>query len=256
MQTEHIYINYMAINQINGKAYIGKTGNFRKRKQTHISRAMSGNNDCRIFYPALRKHGPENFKWYKLYETHDEKLAYKMETFFIKHYNTNTRKNNDSCGYNGNDGGKGIGLGTKTSQETRHRISISNTGKKRTQEQLEKRSKLSIKLWQNKEFRDKMSKALKLAFQKPEYREMSRNRYKDIEFAKKHKESVKKAMSRPEVIANIGKLWEVTFPDGHIENTHNMSEFCRKHNLSSGKMTLVAQGKRNHHKGFKCKHVK
>ena len=51
------------------------------------------------------------------------------------------------------------------------------------------------------------------------------------------------------------KEWEITFPDGHTEIIRNLTQFCMEHNLFSSLMCLVAQGKRKHHKGFKCRKV-
>jgi hypothetical protein len=44
----------------------------------------------------------------------------------------------------------------------------------------------------------------------------------------------------------------VTFPDGHQESVYNMTEFCKKHGLSKGNMSMVASGKLPHTKQFKC----
>ena len=52
-------------------------------------------------------------------------------------------------------------------------------------------------------------------------------------------------------------LYEVTFPDKHIEIIKGMSEFCRKHHLVRGDMTDLALNttKRSQHKGYKCKKI-
>lgn len=48
----------------------------------------------------------------------------------------------------------------------------------------------------------------------------------------------------------------ITAPDGTQYQTKNLAAFCRIHDLRRAKMTLVAQGKRNHHQGWNCKYVK
>lgn len=173
MTTETIYIDYIAVNQINGKLYVGKSGEFLTRKQTHIREAKNGSNTCPIFYPALRKYGPENFKWYKLYETHDEAIAYVMEKFFIGIYNTNGTLPN-SHGYNANDGGEG-GCG-------------SFTGKKHSEESKIKMSVIKLGTKASDEAKHNMSLAQEIRWQNPE-------------FVKRHKDS----MNRPEVIDKIIK---------------------------------------------------
>jgi group I intron endonuclease len=41
-------------------------------------------------------------------------------------------------------------------------------------------------------------------------------------------------------------------PEGEPFEIFNMSKFCRANNLSCGHMIAVSQGKRNHHKGYRC----
>jgi hypothetical protein len=49
--------------------------------------------------------------------------------------------------------------------------------------------------------------------------------------------------------------YQITYPDGHKENTNNLNDFCRKHNLNSGDIHQVALGNCNHHKGFKANKI-
>jgi len=49
--------------------------------------------------------------------------------------------------------------------------------------------------------------------------------------------------------------WIVTDPQGVEFTIHNLQEFCRQQNLWSNAMTLVSQGKRSHHKQWKCRKV-
>jgi hypothetical protein len=45
----------------------------------------------------------------------------------------------------------------------------------------------------------------------------------------------------------------VTFPDGHEIRVGNLSEFCKKNNLSRSALNKVAIGGQIQHKGFTCK---
>jgi len=56
-------IIYRAENIITSQSYVGRTNNFRKRKRIHISEALKGSNKHPKFYNAIRKYGPENFRW-------------------------------------------------------------------------------------------------------------------------------------------------------------------------------------------------
>jgi len=46
--------------------------------------------------------------------------------------------------------------------------------------------------------------------------------------------------------------WKVILPNGETIIIENMSKFCLEHNLQKSKMTLVSQGERKQHKGYKC----
>ena len=48
------------------------------------------------------------------------------------------------------------------------------------------------------------------------------------------------------------KKWIVTTPTGDEVTITNMAQYCRENDLSKSKMTLVSQGDRKQHKGYKC----
>lgn len=103
--------------------------------------------------------------------------------------------------------------------EMRQRISGSKKGHKQSEQTKKKRGKALKKAW------DKYT---------PEQR----------------KERIKK-ISNGVVAAKAKCHGSFVSPDGIIhENVYNLAEFCRQHNLSSSKMILVKQGKRNHHRGW------
>jgi hypothetical protein len=54
------------------------------------------------------------------------------------------------------------------------------------------------------------------------------------------------------VVANQKPLYIITKPDGGQITIDNLSKFCRENNLNKSTMYLVMNGKRNHHKHFKC----
>lgn len=57
-----------------------------------------------------------------------------------------------------------------------------------------------------------------------------------------------------EHIFKLSKDYIVTSPDGAEFPVHNLNAFCKEHDLSTGHLTQVAQGKRNHHKGWKIRY--
>lgn len=54
------------------------------------------------------------------------------------------------------------------------------------------------------------------------------------------------------VVNAVSRNWIVTHPTGEIEHVKNLNQFCITHGLHIGLMSIVAAGKRNHHRGFKC----
>jgi hypothetical protein len=51
------------------------------------------------------------------------------------------------------------------------------------------------------------------------------------------------------------QLYIITKPDGGQVTIDNLSKFCRENNLNKSTMYLVMNGKRNHHKHFKCSKI-
>ena len=49
--------------------------------------------------------------------------------------------------------------------------------------------------------------------------------------------------------------WIITTPQGVEMTIHNLEVFCKENGLWGSAMTLVSQGKRSHHKQWKCKKV-
>ena len=56
-------------------------------------------------------------------------------------------------------------------------------------------------------------------------------------------------------VANQKPLYIITKPDGGQVTIDNLSKFCRENKLNKSTMYLVMNGKRNHHKHFKCSKV-
>jgi group I intron endonuclease len=130
---EHIiYTIYKAVNNVNGKVYIGFDSRWPNRKIVHKS--ASKNQDGK-FYRAIRKYGWNNFDWTILYQSKDRKHCLnEMETYFIEEHDS---FNN---GYNSTLGGDGS-FGLKHTEETRKKISEKNKiSKPQTKEHIEKRA--------------------------------------------------------------------------------------------------------------------
>ncbi len=84
--------------------------------------------------------------------------------------------------------------------------------------------------------------------------------------SKEHKENISKTLKGNEILSNMcknrigkdnpnSKKIILIHPDGKEEIFNCMVDACRKYNILSSKLTIVAQSKRNHTSGFKCKYL-
>lgn len=103
---------YLIRNLINGKCYIGKTINLKRRIYEHF---MAYSEGCKFLSRAIKKYGKENFSVEILHEGIIPELLNDFEIQAIKEYNTKAPH-----GYNLNEGGLG---GINPSKETRQRMS-------------------------------------------------------------------------------------------------------------------------------------
>lgn len=71
-------------------------------------------------------------------------------------------------------------------------------------------------------------------------------------FSEKGKQNMSKARKGNK---NAGKLIILTHPDGIEEKFGCIIDADRKYNLNATALSKVARGKRNHHKGYKCRYV-
>lgn len=116
---------YKIVNKITGKLYIGLGRNIHKRWINHKWCLNNDNHRNGYLQRSWKKYGAENFSFEIIEECSIEELN-ERETFFIRLY----KSDNKEFGYNSNDGGDS----RKMNEETKEKIRIANTGKKRSQE--------------------------------------------------------------------------------------------------------------------------
>lgn len=88
---------YKITNKLNGKLYIGQTvRTLEERKQQHLQNVGKLNNNI---YLAMRKYGIDNFKFETICYAKDVDELNKLETYYIKKYDT------VNSGYNMSYGG-------------------------------------------------------------------------------------------------------------------------------------------------------
>ena len=110
---------YKFTNKVNGKIYIGKTIDWKRRKRDH---RRSAKNPKYYFGRALRKHGWDNFEIEILIDNIPEDESSKLEIKFIQVH----KSNNSKFGYNQTLGGEGTS-GCEYTAEQREANSKRNT---------------------------------------------------------------------------------------------------------------------------------
>ena len=144
---------------MSGKAYIGQTSNsLQERWRSHIKDAKRAGKSKSIFHHAISSYGPEAFVPEILCETDSQEELDRLECSMILSFKTQDR----AFGYNVLDGGN---QSPAKLPEVRARISATLTGKKRTQESIDKQiaSRLSSGYKPSEETRRRLSESVKLA---------------------------------------------------------------------------------------------
>src|SRR5580698_5933962 len=113
------YYVYCFTNKINGKKYVGKTNDLKKRLNKH----KYANGSSPYFHKAVKKYGMNEFYFHIIGEYQSEKEASQMEIYYIDLYKSNNREN----GYNLTTGGEGS-VGFKHTEMSKLKISKAKTG--------------------------------------------------------------------------------------------------------------------------------
>ena len=201
-------IIYKITNKINGKIYIGKSErSLTIRWKSHCDSVKIVSQS--YFHRAIRKNGALNFTIQIIDRAINNQKLNKLEKYYILKFNST----NPEIGYNGTFGGDG-GMPTKesrlkiskalsgrkkprTSDETRRKISIANSGKTHSKETREKISKIHLGKIVSIKTREKMKEAWKS--RKPaskETREKISKALKGREFTEEWKDKIRQASKK------------------------------------------------------------
>lgn len=269
---------YIIKNTKNQKVYIGRCVNGESRLKWHKDALRSGRHTNEHLQRAWNKYGESSFEFSVLETmppaTTNDVLNLREQEYILKY-----RSYDSAYGYNKTFGGEG----EVPTEETRKKLSKNNPrfwkGKKFSSEHVRKlKESLSGKpswnagkslseshkrrLSQNHaDFRGEnsprygkthssrvkhhISEKLKLAWENGKFQ----NRDVDRSYTKTEEYSDKLAATRrpngyPIIVSPAGEEYE---------NITNLSKFCREHNLNAGNMTMVVNGHKPHHKGWKIK---
>lgn len=273
-------IIYKTTNLINGKIYVGK------HTQDLCPTIFDGYlGSGVIIKSAIRKYGKKNFERITLESFSTEEESYEKEEYWI----SKLKSRDPKIGYNIFPGGWGftsetakeinsrpeiIELHRKNTTEMwqdiefKNRISLAVKLSRNTPEQKEGQSKRSLLMWESQEFRDKHSKKMTENWLTSGYREnhseKMKSKWEESDYRNLMILKMTEVQNRPEVKEKVSlyvrgsKNGRAKFhyvlkdPQGNIWETDCLTEFCREHNLTHGHMSSVANGNRNHHKGWIC----
>lgn len=206
---------------LTGKKYIGKTKQeLEKRIKQHYK---DRNRLDYLFYRAINKHGWDCFIWGTIEEC-DIYLLNEREQYWISHYKTNDNK----CGYNISSGGE-FGIPTEILIEQGRKNGIYTRDNKLGVFSLSKQEKSEIgKIGGTK------AKEMCVGIHAHTSEQKSKNgKIGGLITAEK-----------------TARYFELLSPSGDLYVGKNMTDFCRKNNLTPSAVCLVLNGGAKHHKGW------
>lgn len=209
---------------MNRKIYIGSSVNLYRRWNEH-KRDLNANQHCnQHLQNAWGKYGELNFV-FEVLELVDCEILLIREQYWIDTLTPYNKK----IGFNIAVIANAPTKGKKLSIETRSRISDALKGKKKSFEHIKKSAEGHRGKKLSRAHIDKI---------------VSKNtgKKRSTEFSEK-------------LSKRFSKQYIVISPEGIESQIINLSDFCRKNNLSVQGMNKVATGERLQYKGWKCKNV-
>lgn len=230
-------IIYKATNITNDKAYIGQTIlSLSERRGRHIADISRLNT---YFSRALKKYGPENFRWEIVSKCYSAEELNNIEIEMIEKYDT------FGNGYNLTKGGEG-NVGFKYTKESKKKLSEGKKGEKNPMYGKFGKDHHNYGKPRSEETKKKISEATKA--------ERNHNYGKHIT------EAVKKKMAFMQIGSDhpLAKKYIIITPESEEIPIHGIAEFCRnyeKEKLDYHCLVKTAQGKQRYHKGYRCKYL-
>lgn len=178
---------YLITNTVTGKAYVGKSKDVARRWGSHWYQAFGSDKSQTHLHRAMRKYGKDSWEFEVLEQTSD---MIPREIFWIAKLGT------QFGGYNMTGGGEGGTLGRPMPEETRHKISQSNTGKVRSEEARAKNAAAKKGKPLSRSHREKIGSSNKGGRRSEETKAKMSEAMSGKKFSEEHKAKLREAWER------------------------------------------------------------
>lgn len=193
-----LYYVYAYENKVNGKLYIGQTGNIKKRYGEHISGGNAKKSyKITLIDRALKKYGIDNFYFFTVSIADSQEQVDQEEIYWIAEMRSQLGKN---MIYNIADGGKNGATTESLTKEIKYKISCAHVGKKLSDETKRKISEgnKGKKVRHSEETKRKMS----LSHTGKKRSLEAKNKASLSQTGRKHSEETKRKMSISQIERN------------------------------------------------------
>lgn len=258
---------------VNGKHYIGYSGNILKRLNVHKSHLRNNKHPNCYLQNAVNIYGITNFS-FEIIEHYPVEIMASMENWWCNMLNTHDR----NYGYNieptnpehkkNHSGETKIKIGNANrgkvkSIECRLKISKYSKNRVQTSDEIEKRRLHHVGAKRSKEAKKNMSDAQKKSTYKRGGYKLSEEARSNMSKSKTGKPSPNKGKKMSEEfcinnkIAQMRYLYLVQTPNGNLVEVDNVVDFSNKHKLSYPSLMRTLKGFDNkgnkylQHKGYK-----
>lgn len=228
------YCVYLIFNNINGKVYVGKTKNYKKRINRHKNIATDANNESgSLVHRAIKKYGIDNFTFCILQTFGNEKDCFAAEIYWVRYYKSNATKYGNEFGYNLTEGGEGPS-GAKRSKDTKKKQSLNKLGKKRSEEDRKKMSIGRSGMILSQSHKDNMSKSRTGMYQGGD------NNF----FGQHHSdESLKKISGENNGLSKLTEQSVIEIRNKYNSNNYTQQSLSIEYNVSPGTIQAVVSRK-------------
>jgi group I intron endonuclease len=224
---------YVIENTVNGKKYIGQTGNLKYRQWRHFNLLTRGKHENSHLQNAFNKYGESAFIFKILVDNLPEHYMDDMERGFIATFRTTSREHGYNLSSGGHKNKKAAPESIEKQRQSMFRLHNNpnyrnpNKGKKRSEEIREKISQFHKGKKTSPETKEKMRLASLGKPKSPEHKAKMRGRKKSPEHTEKHRQSLLA------YYANGGtptKIHRIIDSDGTI--WPSIKSFCEVHGVS------------------------